>query len=199
MNMLLTNGFSVLKMPRDFRPMTDDEFFYYCQENPDHKFERAADGTIIVMGQTGGETGKRNSELIIDLGIWNRSTKLGFVFDSSTGFILPNGAVRSPDAAWVAAERWNALSSDERKKFPPLCPEFLVELMSESDVLRMAEDKMREYIDNGCRLAWLIDPKTETVRIYRSDGSVQVIQGFDNTLLGEDILPGFAFTLSLLR
>ncbi|WP_138994754.1 Uma2 family endonuclease [Larkinella sp. C7] len=199
MNMLLTNGFSVLKMPRDFRPMTDDEFFYYCQENPDHKFERAADGTIIVMGQTGGETGKRNSELNADLAIWNRSTKLGFVFDSSTGFILPNSAVRSPDAAWVTAERWNALSSDERKKFPPLCPEFLVELMSESDVLRMAEDKMREYIDNGCRLAWLIDPKTETVRIYRFDGSVQVIQGFDNTLSGENVLPDFTFNLSLLR
>lgn len=197
--MLLTNGFSVLKMPRDFRPMTDDEFFYYCQENPDHKFERAADGTIIVMGQTGGETGKRNSELNADLAIWNRSTKLGFVFDSSTGFILPNSAVRSPDAAWVTAERWNALSSDERKKFPPLCPEFLVELMSESDVLRMAEDKMREYIDNGCRLAWLIDPKTETVRIYRFDGSVQVIQGFDNTLSGENVLPDFTFNLSLLR
>ncbi|MGM9506697.1 Uma2 family endonuclease [Larkinella sp. GY13] len=199
MNMLLTNGFSVLKMPRGFRPMTDDEFFYYCQENPDHKFERAADGTIIVTGQTGGETGKRNSELNADLAIWNRSTKLGFVFDSSTGFILPNSAVRSPDAAWVTAERWNALSSDERKKFPPLCPEFLVELMSESDVLRMAEDKMREYIDNGCRLAWLIDPKTETVRIYRFDGSVQVIQSFDNTLSGENILPDFTFNLSLLR
>ncbi|KAA9349934.1 Uma2 family endonuclease [Larkinella humicola] len=199
MNMLLTNGFSVLKMPRGFRPMTDDEFFYYCQENPDHKFERAADGTIIVTGQTGGETGKRNSELNADLAIWNRSTKLGFVFDSSTGFILPNSAVRSPDAAWVTAERWNALSSDERKKFPPLCPEFLVEFMSESDVLRMAEDKMREYIDNGCRLAWLIDPKTETVRIYRFDGSVQVIQGFDNTLSGKNILPDFTFNLSLLR
>jgi Uma2 family endonuclease len=199
MNMLLTNGFSVLKMPRDFRPMTDDEFFYYCQENPDHKFERAADGTIIVMGQTGGETGKRNSELNADLAIWNRSMKLGFVFDSSTGFILPNNAVRSPDAAWVIAERWNALSSDERKKFPPLCPDFLVELMSESDSRRMAEDKMREYIENGCRLAWLIDPKTETVRIYRFDGSVQVIQGFDNTLSGENALPDFTFTLSLLR
>lgn len=153
MNMLLSNGFSILKLPRDFRPMTDDEFFYYCQENPDHKFEREADGTIVVLGQTGGETGKRNSDLIIDLSIWNRGTKLGFVFDSSTGFVLPSGAARSPDAAWVEAERWNALTADERKKFPPLCPDFIVELMSESDSRRMAEDKMREYVDNGCRLA----------------------------------------------
>jgi Uma2 family endonuclease len=199
MNMLLSSGFSIVKMPRDFRPMTDDEFFYYCQENPDHKFERDADGTIIVMGQPGGETGNRNSELNADLTIWNRSAKLGFVFDSSTGFLLPSSAVRSPDAAWVAADRWNVLSADERKKFPPLCPDFVVELMSESDSRRMAEDKMREYIDNGCRLAWLIDPRTETVRIYRADGSVKVIQGFDNTLPGEDVLPGFAFELKLLR
>lgn len=179
--------------------MTNEEFFYYCQENPEHHFERQADGTIIVMGQTGGETGKRNSELNADLAIWNRTAKAGFVFDSSTGFILPNGAVRSPDAAWIAAERWNALTADERKKFPPLCPDFVVELMSESDSRRMAEDKMREYIDNGCRLAWLIDPKTETARIYQTDGSVQVVHGFDNALSGEGVLSGFTFNLSLLR
>ena len=198
--MILTNNsFSKLKMRSHFQPMTDNAFFFYCQENPNHKFEREPDGTIIVTGQASREIGRRNTKVTSRLDIWSEETQLGSVFDSSTGFLLPSGAVRSPDAAWVMAERWNALSSDERKKFPPLCPEFLVELMSESDVLRMAEDKMREYVDNGCHLAWLIDPKTETARIYRFDGSVQVIQGFDNTISGENVLPDFTFTLSLLR
>lgn len=199
MDMLLTREVTRLKLPDRVRDMTDEEFFYYCQDNPDYRFERDAKGTIIVMGQTGGETGKRNSELIIDLGIWNRSTKLGFVFDSSTGFVLPNGAVRSPDAAWVHADRWNALSPDQRRRFPPLCPDFIVELMSESDSLREAEIKLREYMDNGCQLAWLIEPRTETTRIFRPDGSVQVVKGFDNSLSGEDVLPGFAFALGVLR
>ena len=181
------------------RHMTDDEFYYFCQENPAYTFERDAAGNIKRMAQTGGETGERNSELTADLTIWNRAKKLGFVYDSSTGFRLPNGATRGPDAAWVTAERRNALTPEQRRKFPPLCPDFVVELMSESDSYKETEEKMREYMDNGCRLGWLIDPKTEEARIYRVDGSVHVIHGFDNTLSGEDVLPGFLFQLTLLR
>lgn len=181
------------------RQMTDEEYYYFCQDNPDYKFERDAYGNIELMGQTGGETGERNSELIIEIGLWNRRARSGFVYDSSTGFRLPNGATRSPDVAWVAADRRNALTADERKKFPPLCPDFLIELLSESDSLSEGKKKMQEYMDNGCRLGWLIDPKSETTYIYRADGSVSVVKTFDNTLTGEDVLPGFAFELALLR
>ena len=181
------------------RHMTDDEFYYFCQENAEYTFERDAAGNIKRMAQTGGETGERNSELTADLTIWNRTTKLGFVYDSSTGFRLPNGATRSPDAAWITAERRNALTPEQRRKFPPLCPDFVVELMSESDSLKETGEKMQEYMDNGCRLGWLIDPKTEEARIYRADGSVRVLHGFDNALSGEDVLPGFSFQLAVLR
>lgn len=188
-----------IDMLEQLRHMTDDEFFYFCQENPDYKFERDAAGNIKAMAQTGGESGIRNSELTTELTIWNRSSRLGFVFDSSTGFRLPNRATRGPDAAWVSADRWDALTPEQRRKFPPLCPDFVVELMSESDSLKDTEEKMREYMDNGCRLGWLIDPKTEEARVYRADGSVSVIHGFDNTLLCEDVLPNFSFDLRLLR
>ena len=195
--MVLVNNQPGIKLP--MRSMTDNEFFSFCQENPDFKFERDTNGNIISMALTGGDTGRRNTDLVIDLGIWNRTSRAGIVFDSSTGFKLPNGANRSPDVAFVAIDKWNALSPDERTKYPPLCPDFLVELMSETDYLREASDKMQEYMENGCRLAWLINPKTEEVRIYQPDDSVQVVHGFDNTLTGEHILPGFAFNLTLLR
>lgn len=186
-----------IKLP--IRSMTDDEFYYFCQENPDFKFERDTKGNIISMALTGGDTGRRNTDLVIEIGIWNRSSQAGIVFDSSTGFKLPNGANRSPDVAFVTMEKWNALTPEERTKYPPLCPDFLVELMSETDLLREATDKMQEYMDSGCRLAWLINPKTEEARIYHPDGSVGVVHGFDNTLSGEDVLPGFSFNLVLLR
>ncbi len=182
------------------RHMTDEEFYFFCQENPDYTFERNADGTIVtLMGQTGGETGRKNSELNAELMIWNRQTKPGIVFDSSTGFRLPNGATRGPDAAWISNEQWATLTPDQRKRFPPVCPDFLVELMSESDTLADIEAKMREYIANGCQLGWLIDPKTEEVRIYRADGSVSVLHGFSQKLSGESVLPAFEFDLALLR
>ena len=186
-----------IKLP--MRSMTDDEFYLFCQENPHFNFERDTKGNIISMALTGGDTGRRNTDLVIELGIWNRSSRAGMVFDSSTGFKLPNGANRSPDVAFVAIDKWDALTPDERTKYPPLCPDFLVELMSETDHLREATDKMQEYMENGCRLAWLINPKTEEARIYFPDGSVRVVHGFDNTLSGEDVLPGFTFDLSLLR
>jgi Uma2 family endonuclease len=180
------------------RQMTDDEFFYFCQENPDYKFERDTTGTINIMAQTGGETGRKNAKLTARLVVWADDTGAGEVFDSSTGFRLPNGAMRGPDTAFVVAERWNNLSPAEQAKFPPLCPDFVVELMSESDSVKTTDVKMREYIDNGCRLGWLIDPRTEEARIYRADGSISIVHGFDKVLPGEDVLPGFSFSLSLL-
>jgi Uma2 family endonuclease len=180
------------------RQMTDDEFYYFCQDNGDYNFERDAKGNILPMGQTGGETGERNSELVIEVGNWNRQAKLGFVYDSSTAFRLQNGAVRSPDVSWVAADRRNALTPEQRRKFMPLCPDFLVELVSESDSQKATETKMTEYMDNDCRLGWLINPKTQTAKVYRANGSIDVIEGFDKTLSGEDVLPGFTLALSLM-
>lgn len=188
---------SGIKLP--IRNMTHDEFYYFCQENPDFKFERDSTGKITTMALTGGTTGRRNTDLTTDLNLWNRSAKLGIVFDSSTGFTLRNDANRSPDAAFVRSERWNRLAPEQQSKFPPLCPDFVVELMSDSDSLRDATAKMQEYMENGCQLGWLITPKTEETRIYKPDGSVQVIHGFDTVLTGEVVLPGFTFDLSLLR
>lgn len=179
--------------------LTEDEFYVFCQRNAKLKFERRADGTIEFLSMTGGTTGRRNSELLTDLTIWNRQGRTGEVFDSSTGFRLPNGAVRSPDVAWVRADRWGALPAAQQERFPPLCPDFVVELASPSDNLTDLTAKLLEYVANGCRLAWLIDPKTETARIFRTDGSVSVAKSFAETLSGEDVLPGFAFHLNALR
>jgi Uma2 family endonuclease len=179
--------------------MTDDEFYEFCLLNDQIKFERDAFEKIIIMPNTGGITGIKNSDLIIDLGIWNRKNKLGQIFDSSTAFRLPSSAVRSPDAAWVSNERWNALTLDEQTKFPPLCPEFVIELMSNSDDLKYAVEKMHKWIDNGCQLAWLIFPKGEEVRIFRANGTVDLVIGFDKILSGENILPNLEFDLSFLK
>ena len=178
--------------------MTEDEFFAFCQANPLLKFERRADGTIEYMALTGGDTGRRNTKLISRLDRWAEDTGLGLVFDSSTGFRLPNGAVRSPDAAWVSTAAWEALTPEQRRKFPPLCPEFVVELLSASDSPEDLADKVQEYIANGCRLAWLLDPKKGVARLFRADGSVSAPISFGETLSGEDVLPGFEFQLSLL-
>jgi Uma2 family endonuclease len=179
--------------------MTDDEFYEFCLLNDQIKFERDTFGKIIIMPNTGGITGIKNSELNADIVIWNRKNKLGKTFDSSTAFRLPSSAVRSPNAAWVSNERWNALTLDEQTKFPPLCPEFLIELMSNSDDLRDAVEKMHKWIDNGCQLAWLIFPKGEEVRIFRANGTVDLINGFDKILSGENILPNLEFDLSFLK
>ena len=179
--------------------MTEDEFFAFCQANSQLKFERRADGTITYMALTGGDTGRRNSELVADLTIWNRQARLGRVFDSSTGFRLPSGAVRSPDAAWVSSAAWETLTAEQRAKFPPLCPEFVVELLSASDSLSDLMQKAQEFLNNGCRLVWLIVPKTETAHLYRADGSVSVTKSFDESLSGEDVLPGFSLALATLR
>ncbi|MEB3279003.1 MAG: Uma2 family endonuclease [Lyngbya sp.] len=182
--------------------LTDEQFFQLCQNNRDLKFERNSNGDLVIMSPTGGETGRSNFEIAVDLGIWNRQTKLGVAFDSSTGFKLPNGAVReawatpirSPDAAWITLERWESLTSEQRRKFIPLCPDFVIELRSASDRLNKIQDKMQEYIDNGVRLGWLINPIDKTVEIYRQNQEVRVLES-PTTLSGEDVLPGFILNL----
>ena len=175
--------------------ITDEQFYKLCQANPDIKLERNAKGELIVMPPTGGESGKRNADLTADLVVWNRQRKLGVVFDSSTGFSLPNGAKRSPDASWLSLERWNALTAQQRKRFLPLCPDFVIELMSETDALEDAQEKMIDYISNGLRLGWLLDPKNKRVEVYRQGQPVEVLQS-PTTLSGEDVLPGFVLELS---
>lgn len=174
--------------------LTDEQFFQLCQENENIRLERTAKGELIIMSPAGGETSNSNAGLTAQVWIWNEQNKLGKVFDSSGGFKLPNGANRAPDAAWVTLERWNALTSEQKKKFPPICPDFVVELMSPSDSLKETQDKMKEYRDNGARLGWLINRKSRQVEIYRQGAEVDVLSS-PATLSGEDILPGFVLNL----
>jgi Uma2 family endonuclease len=181
--------------------LTDEQFYQLCIANEPWQLELTQAGELIIMPPTGGESGIRNSEITTDLNLWNRKTKLGKVFDSSTEFKLPSGAYRCPDAAWVKLERWQALTKDEQKRFPPICPDFVIELRSESDILEKLRLKMREYQTNGASLGWLIDPQTPLVEIYRSQQDVEVLSfSFDNPpqLLGEEILPGFILDLMII-
>lgn len=176
--------------------LTDEQFYQLCQDNPELKLERTATGELVIISPTGGETGKQNSDLIIDLGIWNRQTRLGVVFDSSTGFKLPNGSDRSPDVAWIPTEKWEALTPAQRKRFLPLCPDFLVELLSPTDTWEAGEAKMREYQSNGNRLGWLIDPANRRVAVYRQGRSVEVLDA-PAALSGENVLPGFVLQMQI--
>jgi len=178
-------------------PITDEQFYQLCVANRELKLERTAKGDLIIMPPTGGETGKRNSDINFELNLWNRQTKLGIVFDSSTCFKLPNGGDRSPDAAWISLEKWNLLTPEQQEKFPPICPDFIIELRSPSDSLKPLQDKMQEYIDNGSRLGWLINPKNRQVEIYRQGQEKEILEN-PPTLSEEDILPGFVLNLQLI-
>lgn len=175
--------------------LTDEQFFDLCHRNRDYRFERTASGELLIMSPTGSETGNRNIELSYQLQAWSRQNNLGIAFDSSTGFKLPNGADRSPDASWVKRERWEALTPIQRKKFAPICPDFVVELRSETDSLKELQDKMKEYLENGARLGWLIDRKNQRVEIYRPGQDVEILES-PVTLSGEDVLPGFVLDLT---
>lgn len=177
--------------------MDDDAFYDFCRQNEHLKFERNPDGVIIAMPNTGGKTGIRNTKITSRLDLWAESFS-GFVFDSSTAFKLPNGATRSPDAAWVSEASWNALTDSQQEKFPPIAPEFVVELMSKTDQLNSAKKKMQEYIANGVLLGWLIDIKQQEVLIYRADGTISKHTDFDQPITGEHVLPSFEFNLQLL-
>jgi Uma2 family endonuclease len=174
--------------------LNEERFFQLCQDNPEIKFERNIDGELLIMAPTGGETGHRNIEIAADFVIWNRRAGLGVCFDSSTGFKLPNGADRSPDVAWIRKERWQALTPQQREKFPPIAPDFVLELMSPTDELSIVREKMLEYRDNGVRLGWLIDPKKRRVEVYRPGREVDVLDA-PALLSGEEVLPGFNLAL----
>jgi Uma2 family endonuclease len=187
MTTLTLNLNSVIKLTRS-------QFYQLCQENPDLKLERNAQGELIIMPPTGGETGRSNVHLILQVASWNEQNQKGEVFDSSTGFTLPNGADRSPDVSWVEKSRWDALTKEQREKFLPLCPDFVIEIMSPSDTLKKVQDKMDEYIKNECRLGWLINKKKQEVEIYRPGQEVEVLKS-PPTLSGEDILPDFVLSM----
>ncbi|MFB2897658.1 Uma2 family endonuclease [Aerosakkonemataceae cyanobacterium BLCC-F50] len=174
--------------------LTDENFAELAAANDNLRLELTAKGELIIMPPTGGETGNRNFEIYVDLGIWNRQTRLGKAFDSSTGFRLPNGATRSPDVAWIRIERWSALTTQQRKKFLPICPDFVVELVSETDDLSEVRLKMQEYLENGLLLGWLINPKSRTVEVFRVNREVERLEGV-LSLSGEDVLPGFVLNL----
>lgn len=185
---------------RVLEQMDDDEFFHFCQENSSLKFERDSKGQLIIMSPTAILSGDRNSEIITQLRMWNKKYKLGRAVDSDTGFYLKNTAMRNPDAAWISNEQYTRLSEKEIKKsFAYLCPDFIVELKSYSDTIEEQKIKMKEWMENGCQLGWLIDADEETVYIYDKDSPERIHQGFDHPLSGEPILPGFEFVLSELR
>ena len=185
---------NTITIPQTFK-VTHEQFQQIAAVNRDLRLERNATGELIVMPPTGSETGNRNLDISGQLWLWNRQTKLGIAFDSSSGFKLPNGADRSPDASWVKLERWQTLTPKEQEGFAPLCPDFVVELRSKSDNMEPLREKMREYIANGACLGWLIDRKNQKVEIYRCDRDVEILDN-PNTLSGENVLPGFVLNLT---
>lgn len=179
----------------DGEVMTDDQFFEFCQMNRDLRIERSAEGEIIIMPPAGGETGGRNAHLNFFVNQWARQDGRGITFDSSTGFILPNGATLSPDAAWVRRERLVALTPEQKRKFLPLCPDFVIELQSPSDTLTSLKRKMQEYITNGAQLGWLLVPDTKDVYIYRSGYEPEQLTN-PQQISGDPLLPGFVLNLA---
>lgn len=177
--------------------VTHEQFEELAAANRDVRLERTAIGELIIMPPTGGITGKRNIDIEGQLWFWNRQTKLGVAFNSSTAFRLPNGADRSPDASWVSQERWDTLTPEQQESFPPLCPDFAIELRSKSDNMEPLRKKMQEYLDNGLRLGWLIDAKNKRVEIYRPNQEVEVLES-PTSLSGEDVLPGFVLDLQVV-
>lgn len=178
-------------------PLTDEEFRQIAAANEDWCFESTKDGELVIMPPTGGNTGRRNIKISAQLESWSSSSNLGEAFDSSTLFVLPNSARRSPDAAWIRRDRWDALTLEQQDKYPPICPDFVIELVSPSDSVKELRQKMQEYLDNGASLGWLIDPKTRQVEVYRSGRKKEIIQS-PATLSGEDVLPGFILNLQLI-
>jgi Uma2 family endonuclease len=174
--------------------VSPEAFWDLCVANPDLRLTRTAKGELIVMAPAGSETGSRNAGLTSHLWNWNAANGLGMVFDSSSGFRLPNGFTHAPDTAWIAKGRWDALTPEEKKKFAPICPDFVAELMSPSDTRSETRDKMREFVAQGARLGWLLDPKAVEVEIHRPGQPVEVLKR-PATLSGEDVLPGFVLDL----
>jgi len=194
---------SLITMPVTFKVgdiMSEDEFFRFCQMNDMLNLERDKDGNIIFMSPTGSFTGSFNLDISTALIIWLKQNKIaGKLFDSSAGFTLPNGAVRSPDLAWIPRAKWDALSTEEKEKFAPICPDFIIEVRSKTDNLKYLQNKMQEYVENGCQLAWLIDRFKKQVFIYRAGKDVEAIKSLDVQLSGDPLFPGFVLDLSTIE
>ena len=176
-------------------PMTSEQFYEFCLANRDLRIERSANGEVIVMPPTFSDTGNRNVRIVQQLANWADQDSTGEVFDSSAGFTLPNGAMRSPDASWIRYDRWEALTQAEKESFAPICPDFVVELRSMSDSLSRLQDKMQEYINNGALLGWLIDRKSRTVHVYRPNRSPEILND-PESVSGDPELPGFKLSLA---
>jgi Uma2 family endonuclease len=180
-----------------FRPglrLSDEAFWRLCRANPNLRLERSARGELIIMAPAGSDSSRRNTSLVAQLWNWKEANGLGVVFGPSAGFTLPNTAIKDPDAAWMAQDRWDALTVEQKEKFAPVCPEFVAEVRSASDKKKDLRDKMREYIAQGTRLGWLVDPKFGTVEIYRPGRPVEILRR-PMTLSGEDVLPNFVLDL----
>ncbi len=174
--------------------LSDEQFYQLCQVNDQWRLEETAKGELIIMPPVGAISGNRESELNGLVWLWNRQIKLGKVFSYSTVFILPNGGKRSPDVAWISNERWNSLTLEEKEKFAPICPDFVIELRSRTDALNQLQSKMEEYLNSGLKLGWLIDPQNQQVEIYRQNQSIEIVS-LPTTLSGENVLPGFNLEL----
>jgi Uma2 family endonuclease len=170
--------------------LTEEQFMELCQENPELRLELTAQKELVIMPPVGSEGGWRSGEVFYGLTAWAKENGTGVTFDSSTGFTLANGAIRSPDASWMKRERWEALSKSQRAKFAPICPDFVVEVRSETDRLADLLEKMQEYLANGARLGWLIDPFDKRVYIYRPDQPVEILED-PAEVRGDPILPRF--------
>jgi len=179
--------------------LSDDEFFELCQANPSLDFERNAQQEIIVMPPAGSESSESSLETQGQLWLWNRQSRLGHVYESSAGFKLPDSSVRSPDAAWLSQAKWEQLTPEQRRKFPPVCPEFMMEIKSPSDDVANLQAKMETYLTNGMQLGFLLDVAAETAYIYRPGQPAETVQGYDQELSGEPVLPGFRLDLRPLR
>jgi Uma2 family endonuclease len=193
-------AYSLAELPLPIRlrpqaPMSDEELLRFCAANDGLRVERDANGEIVVMTPAGGKTGKKNADIIIDLGLWNRQTDRGVAFESNTGFTLPDGSMLSPDAAWIERRRWIALSEGDQERFVPLCPDFVIELRSSSDSPTNLRTKMQQWISNGAQLAWLIDPIEKNVWVYRP-GQEPEVHHYPSSVQGDGIMAGFELVMA---
>jgi Uma2 family endonuclease len=177
--------------------VSDEQYIEFCQSNPDLRIERTAEGDLIIMSPTGGKSGVQNFHLTGEFSAWVKTDGTGKGFDSSTEFSLPNGANRMPDVSWVRNERWNALSDEQKRQFPPLCPDFVIELRSPSDRVKSLQEKMSEYMANGAELGWLIDPFEKKIHIYRPGAAIEILDD-PSEISGDPFLPGFKLDVQAL-
>jgi Uma2 family endonuclease len=174
--------------------LTDERFSQLCVANRDLRLERTAEGELVVMPPTGGQSSRRNARITSQLLVWADKDRTGIVFDSNGGFKLPNGAIRAPDASWLRLSAWQKLTDEEKEKFLPLCPDFVIELRSATDAITDVQNKMQEYLDNGAQLGWLIDPQERCVYVYRPQAQIETLDN-PQTLAGDTVLPGFVLDL----